>query len=128
MLVLLGQSGQLFANAPEIVPAYEWLTPACQQYVSDNIWQVRVVYDYDDTHPQRYHAVAYTTAQTVYFSGQFVQTYSALGDAGTEWIAFVLVHEAAHAEDWRLYREYRRPEVQADAKAWECYQAKKYGW
>ena len=112
---------QLFTNSENVLPAYHWLTPECQQYVSDNIWQIRYVPPGEAEDPRYRHALAYVSARTVYVGDDFLAV-------PVEFQAFVLVHEAAHAEDWRLHEQYVRGEEAATDKSWGCYHLKLYGW
>ena len=112
---------QLFANAPEARPAYDWLAPACQTYISDNIWQIRYVPPGEAEDPRYRHALAYVSARTVYVGDEFLAV-------PVDFQAFVLVHEAAHGHDWKLYNRYILSESQADYVAWGCYHLTLYGW
>ena len=112
---------QLFANSENVRPAYHWLTPECQQYVSDNLWQIRYVPPGEAEDPRYRRALAYVSARTVYVGDEFLA-------APVDFQAFVLVHEAAHGHDWRLHGQYVRGEDAATDKAWGCYKLKLYGW
>ena len=120
-ILLLSAIANLFANAPEVRPAYDWLAPACQTYISDNIWQIRYVPPGEAEDPRYRRALAYVSARTVYVGDDFLAV-------PVDFQAFVLVHEAAHAEDWRLHGQYVRGEEAANDRAWKCYWLTKYGW
>ena len=105
---------QLFANAPDVQPAYEWLHPACQEYVLVNIPQIIQLEQGDYRDPIYRNAVAYVAGRTMYVGESFPRL-------PLSFQAFVLVHEAAHAEDWRLYERYIKSESEANDKAWGCH-------